>query len=56
MNGDVRLVDGGPDRGRVEVCFGGEWGTMCGSFLWGTTVAKVICRQLGFSNVSGELS
>ena len=56
MNGDVRLVDGGgEDRGRVELCFGGEWGTVCGNFQWTVNVARVICRQLGYFNASREL-
>ena len=48
--GDVRLV-GGPTNssGRVEVCFDGQWGTLCGNFLRNST-ANIICGQLGFSS------
>ena len=28
-NGDVRLANGSNYYGRVEVCFGGLWGTVC---------------------------
>ena len=53
--GDVRLVGGGNElEGRVEVCLGGEWGTVCGiSSYWGINNAKVVCRQL-FGSGSGE--
>lgn len=47
IDGDVRLA-GSSDyiRGRVEVCYGQVWGTVCGS-NWGTVEALVVCRQLG---------
>ena len=53
--GDVQLVGGGNEfEGRVEVCFGGEWGTVCGaSHYWGTNNAIAVCRQL-FGSSSGE--
>ena len=52
---DVRLVGGGNEfEGRVEVCFGGEWGTVCGDVpRWGSNNAIVVCRQL-FGSGSGE--
>ena len=53
--GDVRLVGGGNEfMERVEVCFGGEWGTVCGDpTFWGSTNALIVCRQL-FCSSSGE--
>ena len=40
--------------GRVEVCSGGEWGTVCGtSASWGSDGALTVCRQL-FGSGSGE--
>ena len=35
-------------RGRVEVCVGEVWGTVCNDFF-GSNEATVICRQLGES-------
>ena len=33
--------------GRVEICVGGEWGTICHHF-WGIEEASVACSQLGY--------
>lgn len=35
-------------RGRVEVCVGGRYSTICDRF-WTNTEASVVCRQLGYS-------
>ena len=43
---NVRLVGGASEtEGRVEVCLGGLWGTICDNF-WDTPDARVICTQL----------
>ena len=42
MNGDA------PSEGRVEVCSGLAWGTVCDVF-WTQEDANVACRQAGFS-------
>ena len=48
-DGDIRLVNGSTAlQGRVEVCAGGNWGTVCDA-QWETEEAMVACRQLGFS-------
>ena len=37
----------------MEVCIGKVWGTVC-QHSWGTSDARVVCRQLGFEvDVSG---
>ena len=45
----MRLEDGVREyEGRIEICYNGEWGTVCDDGIR-DSVAKVVCRQLGFS-------
>ena len=45
----MRIVSGGtPLEGRVEICLGDEWGTVCDQ-MWNYADASVVCRQLGMS-------
>ena len=38
-----------PSQGRVELCYKGHWGTICGQYGDISTYTNVICRQLGYS-------
>ena len=37
-------------EGRLEVCFNGEWGTVC-DLNFGITDGTVFCRQLGYEGI-----
>ena len=46
----VRLVNGNtPIEGRLEVYYGGVYGTVCQDGGWSLTEASVACRQLGYA-------
>ena len=49
--GKVRLVGGVTNSsGRLEVCANRVWGRVCNALrYWGPDNARVVCRQLGFS-------
>ncbi|XP_019848942.1 PREDICTED: deleted in malignant brain tumors 1 protein-like [Amphimedon queenslandica] len=52
--GTVRITDGLiENEGRLEVCVGGVWGSVCDDG-WDKTDAHVVCQQLGFSELEPE--
>lgn len=46
-HGDVRLAGGSENEGRVEICYGHVWGTVCDDH-WSSVDANIVCGQLGF--------
>ena len=52
--GAVRIADGLiENEGRLEVCVGGVWGSVCDDG-WDKTDAHVACQQLGFSELGNN--
>ena len=51
---DIQLVrEGNNLGGRVELCFQGQWATLC-DYSWETKDAVVVCRQLESSECKAE--
>ena len=53
---DIRLAGGSNNMfGRVEICLGGAWGTVCDD-AWDATDATIVCTQLGLPSVGKLVS
>ena len=53
-HGEVRLADGdGEYEGRLEICYKGQWGTVC-DYDINDYAAAVVCEQLGLQTY-GEI-
>ena len=58
QDGDVRLANGTRGletiEGRVEICYGGQWGVVGadGQWAWTLREASVVCRQLHYAPVA----
>ena len=53
--GAIRLVGGVAENlGRVEICFGNLWGSVCDDGF-DSNEAQVVCRQLGYTNYQQSL-
>lgn len=54
-DGDIRLAGlQNPLSGRLEVCYGRLWGTVCNRG-WDINDAVVACRQLGYSSTGNTM-
>ena len=52
--GSTRLADGDIEQeGRVEVCFGGVWGSIC-RYSWGAGDRYVACKSVGYDAAVGR--
>ena len=50
----VRLMDGGSlNEGRVEIFYGGQWGSVCDDWF-DEVAATVVCRQLGYTSGTAQ--
>lgn len=55
IEGEVRLTGGKSEmEGQVEICQNSSWGGICDS-NWCGSNAKVVCRQLGYSEFSKRM-
>ena len=55
--GEIHIVGGSTNStGRLEVCGNGVWGRVCNNLqYWGVENARVVCRQLGYSDEGTDI-
>ena len=50
---NIRLED---THGRVEICRGKQWRSVCSGDSWSANEAAVVCRQLGYPDLPENYS
>ena len=55
-DGDIRLAGNSTNQGRVEICRGNVWGSVCHLNNHRVIDALVMCRMLGYNSLGKLLS
>ena len=52
-DGEILVIGPTPHSGRVEVCYGNKYGTVCDDH-WDNFDARVVCAQLGYQDINSS--